>query len=48
MDDLPKIVEFRADPVADLPEFLVPVTLRVHRPADTVVVVAWRCLDHFL
>jgi hypothetical protein len=35
MDDLREIVELRADPVADLQEFLEPVPVRVHAAADT-------------
>ncbi len=47
-DELRQIVELRPDAVADLPELLASVTVRIYRTADTFVVVARRFLNHFL
>lgn len=47
MNDPRQIVELRPDPAADLPQLLVPVTVRIHGPADMVVVIARRRLYYF-
>jgi len=48
MSDLREIIELRPDPIPDLSQLLAPITVRIHRTTDTVVVVARRLFNQFL
>ncbi len=45
--DLRQIIKLRPDSVPDLPQLLAPVSVRIDGPADTVIVVTRRFLNHF-